>query len=119
MPNRWLAVCFPLFSYQQAIIRPRRDAFFVPVGRSKSGSPDHGAKEDLRNLARLSEQHGGKSADNAPPPLLRAGQQVPWSDVCHIVQSSGRSCKTGATVRNVGHAQVLGCRSRLRPGTFG
>ncbi len=60
--------------------------FSCPSAAANRGRPVASAKEDLMNLARLSEQHGGKSADNAPPPLLRAGQQLPWSDVSRIVR---------------------------------
>ena len=44
------------------------------------------AEKDLVQLSRLLEQHVGRSADSAPPPLLQAGQQLKWPDVCRLVQ---------------------------------
>ena len=41
--------------------------------------------KDLVNLSRLLEHHVGRSAESAPAPLLQAGQQLPWADVCRVV----------------------------------
>ena len=34
------------------------------------------AEKDLVQLSRLLERHVGRSANSAPPPMLRAGQQL-------------------------------------------
>jgi lysine-N-methylase len=44
------------------------------------------AEKDLVHLSRLLEQHLGRSADSAPPPLVQVGQQLSWPDVCRVVE---------------------------------
>ena len=60
--------------------------FSCPSAAANSGRPVAEAKEDLAHLSRLLEQHVGRTADSAPPPVLQAGQQIPWPDVCRVVQ---------------------------------
>ena len=60
--------------------------FSCPSAAANSGRPVADAEKDLVHLSRLLEQHVGRSADSAPPPLLQAGQQLPWPDVCRVVQ---------------------------------
>jgi lysine-N-methylase len=59
--------------------------FSCPSAAANSGRPVADAEKDLSRLSRLLEQHVGRSANSAPPPLLQAGQQVSWPDVCRIV----------------------------------
>ena len=44
------------------------------------------AEKDLVHLSHLLEQHEGRSADSAPAPPLQAGEQLPWPDLCRVVQ---------------------------------
>jgi lysine-N-methylase len=60
--------------------------FSCPSAAANSGRPVAEAEEDLVHLSRLLEQHVGRSADSAPAPLLQAGQQLSWPDVCRVVQ---------------------------------
>ena len=60
--------------------------FSCPSAAANRGRPVADAEKDLVHLSRLLEQHVGRSADSAPPPLLRVGQQLPWPDVCRLVQ---------------------------------
>jgi lysine-N-methylase len=60
--------------------------FSCPSAASNRGRPVADAEADLVHLSRLLEQHTGRSAESAPPPLLRPGQQLPWPDVCRLVQ---------------------------------
>ena len=60
--------------------------FSCPSAAANRGRPVADAEEDLLNLSHLLEQHVGRSADGAPPPLLQAGQQLSWPDVCRVVQ---------------------------------
>ena len=60
--------------------------FSCPSAAANSGRPVADAEKDLVHLSRLLEQHVGRSADSAPPPLLQAGQQLSWPDVCRVVQ---------------------------------
>ena len=60
--------------------------FSCPSAATNSGRPVVDAEKDLVNLSRLLEQHVGRSADSAPPPLLMAGQQLSWPDVCRVVE---------------------------------
>jgi lysine-N-methylase len=60
--------------------------FSCPSAAANSGRPVADAEKDLVHLSRLLVQHAGRSADSAPPPLLQAGQQLPWPDVCRLVQ---------------------------------
>ncbi len=60
--------------------------FSCPSAAANSGRPLAEAEKDLVQLTRLLEQHVGRSADSAPAPLLRAGQQLSWPDVCRVVQ---------------------------------
>ncbi len=66
----------------------RRYAFFLLVGtRPVPGArPVAESEKDLVNLSRLLEHHVGRTAESAPAPLLQAGQQLPWADVCRVVQ---------------------------------
>ncbi len=59
--------------------------FSCPSAAANSGSPVSDAEKDLVQLSRSLERHVGRSADSAPPPMLRAGQQLSWPDVCRIV----------------------------------
>ncbi len=61
--------------------------FSCPSAAANRGRPVADIEEDLMNLSRLLEQHTGKSAESAPPPLLKAGQQLPWPDTCRVVQA--------------------------------
>jgi lysine-N-methylase len=60
--------------------------FACPSAAANRGRPVVEAETDLVHLSHLLERHVGRSADSAPPPLLQAGQQVEWPDVCRIVQ---------------------------------
>jgi lysine-N-methylase len=60
--------------------------FSCPSATANRGRPVAEAEKDLVHLSRLLEQHVGRSADSAPPPLLQAGEQLPWPDVCRLVQ---------------------------------
>ena len=60
--------------------------FSCPSAATNSGRPVADAEQDLVQLSRLLEQHVGRSADTAPPPLLMAGQQLSWPDVCRVVE---------------------------------
>jgi lysine-N-methylase len=59
--------------------------FSCPSAAANSGRPVAEAETDLVHLSRLLEHHVGRSADSAPPPLLQAGQQLSWPDVCRLV----------------------------------
>ena len=50
--------------------------FSCPSAAANRGRPVADAEKDLVHLSRLLEQHVGRSADSAPPPLLQAGQQL-------------------------------------------
>ena len=60
--------------------------FSCPSAAANRGRPVADSEKDLVHLSRLLEQHVGRSADSAPPPWLQAGQQLPWPDVCRLVQ---------------------------------
>lgn len=60
--------------------------FSCPSAAANRGRPVADAEKDLVHLSRLLEQHVGRSADSAAPPLLQAGQQLPWPDLCRIVR---------------------------------
>ncbi len=60
--------------------------FSCPSAAANHGRPVVDAEKDLVHLSRLLEQHVGRSADSAPPPLPQAGQQLSWPDVCRVVQ---------------------------------
>jgi lysine-N-methylase len=60
--------------------------FSCPSAAANSGRPVADAEKDLVHLSRLLEQHVGRSADSAPPPLMQAGEQLSWPDVCRVVQ---------------------------------
>ncbi len=60
--------------------------FSCPSAAANSGRPVADAEKDLVHLSHLLEQHVGRSANSAPPPLLQAGQQLSWPDVCRVVQ---------------------------------
>ncbi len=60
--------------------------FSCPSAAANSGRPVADSEKDLVHLSRLLEQHVGRSAESAPPPLLQAGQQLSWPDVCRLVQ---------------------------------
>jgi lysine-N-methylase len=60
--------------------------FSCPSSAANSGRPVVDAEKDLVHLSRLLEQHVGRSANSAPPPLLQAGQHLSWPDVCRVVQ---------------------------------
>ncbi len=60
--------------------------FSCPSAAANSGRPVADAEKDLEHLSLLLEQHVGRSADSAPPPLLQAGQKLSWPDVCRVVQ---------------------------------
>jgi lysine-N-methylase len=60
--------------------------FSCPSAAANRGRPVADAEKDLVQLSHLLVQHLGRSADSAPAPLLQAGHQLPWPDVCRIVQ---------------------------------
>ncbi len=60
--------------------------FSCPSTAANRGRPVADAEKDLVHLSRLLEQHVGRSADSAPPPLLQAGQQLSWPDMCRLVE---------------------------------
>ena len=60
--------------------------FSCPSAAANRGRPVADAEKDLVNLSRLLEEHVGRSADSAAPPLLRAGQPISWPDVGRLVQ---------------------------------
>lgn len=60
--------------------------FSCPSAAENRGRPVTEAKKDLIQLSHLLEQHVGRSGESAPPPMLRAGQQPSWPDVCRVVQ---------------------------------
>ena len=59
--------------------------FSCPSVAANSGRPVIESEKDLVNLSRLLEHHEGRSADSASPPLMQAGQQLAWPDVCRFV----------------------------------
>ena len=61
--------------------------FSCPSAAANQGRPVADAEKDLVQLARSLEHHVGRSADSAPPPQLQAGQQLPWPEVCRLVQA--------------------------------
>lgn len=61
--------------------------FSCPSAAANRGRPVAEAEKDLVRLARLLEQHVGRSAESAPPPPLQAGQQLPWPEVGRIVEA--------------------------------
>jgi lysine-N-methylase len=60
--------------------------FSCPSAAANRGRPVADSEADLVHLSHLLEHHVGRSADSAPPPLLQAGQQLSWPDVCRLVQ---------------------------------
>ncbi|GAC1469109.1 MAG: hypothetical protein NVSMB9_12530 [Isosphaeraceae bacterium] len=60
--------------------------FSCPSAAANQGRPAAEAENDLKHLSHLLEQHVGRSADSAPPPLLQAGLQLSWPDVGRVVQ---------------------------------
>src|SRR5206468_4688019 len=60
--------------------------FSCPSAAANTGRPVADAEKDLVHLSRLLERHVGRSANSAPPPLLQAGHQLSWPDVCRVVQ---------------------------------
>jgi lysine-N-methylase len=60
--------------------------FSCPSAAANQGRPLAAAEKDLVQLSRQLEQHVGRSADSAPPPLLQAGQELSWPDVCRVVE---------------------------------
>jgi lysine-N-methylase len=60
--------------------------FSCPSVAANSGRPVTDAEADLVLLSRALEHHVGRAGESAPPPLLRAGQQLSWPDVCRVVQ---------------------------------
>ncbi len=60
--------------------------FSCPSVAANRGRPVAEAEKDLARLSRLLEQHVGRSAESAPPPLMRAGQSLSWPDICRVVQ---------------------------------
>jgi lysine-N-methylase len=60
--------------------------YSCPSAAANSGRPVADSKKDLVHLSHLLEQHVGRTAESAPPPLLQAGQQLAWPDVCRVVQ---------------------------------
>jgi lysine-N-methylase len=60
--------------------------FSCPSAAANSGRPVADAEKDLVHLSHLLEQHAGRSADSAPPPVMQAGEQLSWPDVCRVVQ---------------------------------
>ena len=60
--------------------------FSCPSAAANLGRPVADAEKDLVHLSHLLEQHVGRSADSAAPPLLQAGQQLAWPDVCRLAQ---------------------------------
>ena len=61
--------------------------YSCPSAAANRGRPVVDSEKDLVQLSRELEQHLGRSAESAPPPTLQAGQQVPWPEVCRIVQT--------------------------------
>jgi lysine-N-methylase len=61
--------------------------FSCPPAATNRGRPVAQAENELVDLSRQLEHHVGRSADSAPPPPLQAGQQLPWPDVCRIVEA--------------------------------
>jgi lysine-N-methylase len=60
--------------------------FSCPSAAANSGRRVAESQKDLVQLSLLLEQHEGRSAESAPPPLVQAGQQLAWPDVCRVVQ---------------------------------
>jgi lysine-N-methylase len=60
--------------------------FSCPSAAANRGRPVADAEKDLVDLSHLLEKHVGRSADSAPAPLMQAGQQLSWLDVCRLVQ---------------------------------
>ncbi len=60
--------------------------FSCPSAAANRGRPVADSERDLVQLSRLLEHHVGRSADSAAPPFLQAGHQLPWPEVCRIVQ---------------------------------
>jgi len=60
--------------------------FSCPSAAANLGRPVADAEKDLVHLSRLLEHHVGRSAESAPPPLVQAGEQLSWPDLCRVVQ---------------------------------
>jgi lysine-N-methylase len=60
--------------------------FACPSVAADRGSPVTESEKDLIQLSGLLERHVGRSADSAPAPSLQAGEQLPWPDLCRLVQ---------------------------------
>ena len=60
--------------------------FSCPSAAANQGRPLVDAAKDLEHLSKLLEQHVGRSAESAAPPLLGVGQQLSWPDLCRVVQ---------------------------------
>ncbi len=60
--------------------------FSCPSAAANLGRPVAESEKDLVHLSRLLEQHVGRTANSVPAPLLQAGQQLSWPDVCRLVQ---------------------------------
>lgn len=60
--------------------------YSCPSAAKNRGPSLADSEKELVHLARLLEQHIGKSAGAAPSPLLQAGQQLAWPDICRIAQ---------------------------------
>lgn len=60
--------------------------FSCPSAAANSGSPVVEADKDLAHLARLLEQHVGRSADSATPPPLQPGRELAWPELCRLAQ---------------------------------
>jgi lysine-N-methylase len=61
--------------------------FSCPTAAENKGRPLSARESELGNLARLLEEHLGRTGESAPPPVLQSGQQVPWPDAMRIVQA--------------------------------
>ncbi len=60
--------------------------FSCPSAAANRGRPVAQSEKDLVQLSRLLEKHVGRSADSAPAPPLRPGQQVAWPELLRAVQ---------------------------------
>ncbi len=59
--------------------------FSCPSAAANQGRPLAEAEKELAKLSRLLEQHVGRTAESAPPPVMQSGQSLPWTEVVRVV----------------------------------
>lgn len=61
--------------------------YSCPSAVENKGRSTNAFQSDLGFLAQLLEKHTGRTGESAPPPPLRAGQQMAWPDLLRFVQA--------------------------------